>query len=303
MKARLLSPREDQPRRRVRAALAWSPALLALLALPAPAPAQVAPLIFITEPAEWQAGKPIVIPAGKTVRVTGVVSHPSGVVKVLVDGEEADVEPDPSGTDLFKFEKVITAGTKAREISVTIVPKESQNFTKKFGLELQPGAAPPARDTTAAKPPTQPVTPPVAPPVTPPRDTARAAPTPETPQQLGLPNPWKGFTMRAIGYGGLAAAGAYFMTKTTTSNSVVCTGGDCFNREETKASGKGLGLALIGVGVAGAVIDGIMTSGKAKAQAQPTNVWGSADTPLRLERPGLSATAERVTLELVRLRF
>jgi hypothetical protein len=188
--------------------------------------------IIINEPVEWreQPFKPLRITDGRSVRIAGSVTHPSSVDRVLVNGKAALLVPDASTTDTWDFEVFLPPDSIGREVTIVIVPKTSQRVETRF-----PGTA--LNDTT------------------------------HIPNGGGTRNPWGGFRKRGALYGVLAAGGAYLAVKTTSESSVFCetVGGlqDCFERTENKAESRTIGLGLVGAAVAGLVIDGIITSGKA----------------------------------------
>ena len=190
--------------------------------------------IRITEPVEWRDNRPTTVSAGQPVRVAGFVTHPGGVQRVLVNGEEAAFEADKDFPDSFHFERLLTPGTLRREIVVRIVPRTGQPFESKFELIL-PQPLPGRSDV----------------------------------QPRGPSSPWKPFRLRALGYGALAAAGLGVSMMTKSETVEVCGNGpagfDCVNRTTTKPSNQAVGLALLGVGAAGLVIDALVTSGKAKS--------------------------------------
>ena len=217
---------------------------LALLALSAVDRANAQrPNISITEPVEWRETpfKPLQLVAGRSVRIAGSVTHPASVDRVLVNGKQALLVPDASTTDTWDFEVFLPPDSIGKEVTIVIVPKTSQRVESRF-----PGSP----DTTY------------------PVKTAGGG------GDVGQPrvgNPWGGFKKRGALYGVLAAGGAYLAVKTSEESSVVCrnvgTGRDCFDRVETKAGSRGVGLGLVGAGIAGFVIDAVITSGKAKSQS------------------------------------
>jgi hypothetical protein len=118
-------------------------------------------------------------------------------------------------------------------------------------------------------------------------------------------SPWGGFRMRALGYGGAMAAGAYLSLAETSTTSVVCEAGDCWNRTVTSAENRGLGMGLIAAAAAGAVIDLMLTSRRAGGRSMALR-GGSAEGSLsriKLAPPALAAPPGETRLELVRLRF
>jgi hypothetical protein len=215
---------------------------LAVLALSIAEPADAQrPTISITEPVEWreQPFKPLQLVAGRSVRIAGSVTHPASVDRVLVNGKQALLVPDATTTDTWDFEVFLPPDSIGKEVTIIIVPKTSQRVENRF-----PGSP----DALQSMPVKQP--------------------------EVGEPrvgNPWSGFKKRGALYGVVAAGGAYLAVKTSEESSVVCrnvgTGRDCFDRVETKAGSRGVGLGLAGAAIAGFVIDAVITSGKAKSQS------------------------------------
>ncbi|MGH7466796.1 MAG: hypothetical protein ACRENP_02315 [Longimicrobiales bacterium] len=229
----------------VRAALYRLSALCGLgIALLAPLGSELhAQVILITEPVEWKDGKPLVIRTGQSIRIAGTVSHPAGVLRVLVNGQEAFLQADRDYPDLFRFEKVVVADNSTREVVISIVPRTSQPYRRTYGLE---GTGPTIEASRV--------------------DSVRS-PVQPGPQR----NPWKGFTLRAIGYAALGAGGAALTIMKKDETSEVCTptggGVDCVMRTEQKTPYRTVGLGLAGAAVAGLIIDAVITSGKARSAA------------------------------------
>jgi hypothetical protein len=247
-----------------------------------------APYLYISQPEEWRDGRSAIVPAGRSITIKGVAGHPSGVLRVLVNGEEAVMQQDPEYPDLYNFEKVVTAADTARVVVIRIVPRTSEPFERRYSVE------PPAGRGMAV----------------PPRDSAarpRATPPPP-PAGAGeqLPNPWRGYRMRGIAYGLAAAGGAALTVVKKSETSEICeqrpAGSDCFFRTEESPAYQAPGLALIGGAVLAAVVDGLMTSRRAAAAAR-TSGRDDGGGGARLEYPTLSPRGEKLVLEFVRLRF
>src|SRR5262245_33932686 len=79
-----------------------------------------AQMLRITEPAEWKDGRPAIIKPGQSMRVAGTATHPAGVLKILVNGQEAFLEPDRDYPEIFRFEKLLSPSTELRTVSITI---------------------------------------------------------------------------------------------------------------------------------------------------------------------------------------
>jgi hypothetical protein len=235
------------------------------------------PVLRLTEPQEWRGGGTVTVAAGATVRVRGVASHPGGVARVLVAGQEATLRPDPEFPELVNFEAVVEA-RQAGPVVMRIVPRTGQPFERQFPLQLSQAPAAPA---------------------------ARPA-TPERAQSLS--NPWGGFRLRGALYAAAAVGGVVLAMKETTKTSESCrpvTGGiDCFLRTETSAPTQSAGFALVGVAVGGLILDAVLTSKRARGAAggQGGGDDGAAAS-LRLEAPATEVAGDHVRVHWIRLRF
>jgi hypothetical protein len=239
--------------------------------------------ILITEPVEWRDGRPAILKPGQSLRVAGTVSHPSGVLKVLVNGQDAFLQPDANYPDLFRFEKILVATNTTRDVTIAIVPRTSQQYARTYGVNNE--AALRSAESTGA--------------------TAAPAANANGAQELHG-NPWKPFKLRSIGYVAAAGGGAAlaFITKTETKEVCGPSGGgiDCVNRTESKAAYRVPGLALAGAAMAGLVIDAVITSGKSK---RSSTVPPSEDerSGFKLEALHLAPTASGTRIELFRINY
>lgn len=266
-------------------------------------------LIVITEPQDWQEGRAIVVPAGQSLRIVGWVTHPAGVLRVLVDGQPAHTQTDASG--LVKFDAVVTAGASAKDVVVLVEPKASKPFSRTFSLGVgRPGgAAAAAAQAPAAAPAREPEKPVVsAPPAAQPQPqqpevaTKAAAPPPQAKTAVGA-NPWKGFTIRGLGYAAVAAGGLYLMTKQTSSTSEVCSAGDCFTQTETKKSSASLGMGLAGAAVVAGITDVFLTSRRASSASSGGVGTTGPDASVHLARAGVGPGSGGRVVALMELRF
>jgi hypothetical protein len=239
--------------------------LAAALLMPAPASSQAGrPYLLISQPEEWRDGRPAIVPAGRSVTIRGVAGHPSGVLRVLVNGDEATMQQDPQYPDLYNFEKVITAGAEPLQVMISIVPRNSERHDRTYSIQ-------PPGGNRALPPP--------------------AMPTGGSEQ---LPNPWSGFRKRGLLYGIAAGGGVVLALRKQSSTSEVCEqtpgGSDCFSRTEEEPATLVPGLALIGGAALGFIIDGMVTSRKA---ARIRSTGGDDGASARLEPPTLSQRGDR----------
>jgi hypothetical protein len=220
--------------------------LLALCGFGRPVAAQS---IRVTEPAPWMNGRLLTVAFGDSVRVIGTVNHPGGVRHVLVNGRQVAVRAAPDFPGLFDFDHVIVVDSALREFSIAVVPPTGEPFAQRYAIEVTGVPAP--RPTV---PPVTVVDPPV-----------REARPDSVRQPIPLSNPWKPFRVRGLLYAVAAGAGVGLSMMEKTDSAEVCQAGDCVIRRETKASYQSIGLGLAGVGVAGLIVDALMTSRRAKA--------------------------------------
>jgi hypothetical protein len=237
-----------------------------------------AQVILITEPVEWKDGKPLVIRPGQSIRVAGTVSHPAGVLRVTVNGQEALLQADKDYPDLFRFERILVPDNSTREVVIAIVPRTSQQYRRSYGLES-----------------------------TGPEPVAAGGDSVRAPVQPGVPrSPWKGYTIRGIGYGAVAAGGVALALMKKDETSEVCTptggGVDCVMRTEQTTPNRTLGLALVGAAAAGFILDAVITSGKARsaAAAPPSD---ANNHQLRFEPLHLSNARNGLRLEFFRISY
>lgn len=244
--------------------------------------AQRAPLIHIVEPEVWRDGLPAVIPAGRTVKIAGLASHPSGIQQVLINGKVAFLKAVPDFPDSFDFEAVLTADTADIEVVITVLPRESEPFERRYSI----------------RPPQLPGTP-VAPQSERASAVEIAAPQADPPPANLAPSPWRGFTLRGAGWAGLVAAGLILTRgseeELTESCRPVGAGQDCFRITEVTHPRRNLGLAIAGAALVGVVTDAILTSRRARTPAQRESLG------LRILPPAIEWDTDQVRLGLIRL--
>jgi hypothetical protein len=124
-------------------------ALAVLAAVPGSGSGQSLGTIYILEPLEWRDNKIVVRQPGRPILVSGLADHPSGVLRVLINGEEATLRPDPEDPRIFRFEKVLTVTEAGREVTITIVPRSAEQFSRKFGIDT---GTPVRQDSAIARP-------------------------------------------------------------------------------------------------------------------------------------------------------
>lgn len=239
--------------------------LLAFLWLLTPgASARAQQALRITEPAAWQAGRTDTIASGTALHIAGIARQPSGVKGVLVNGQWARIEPDPTTAGQVRFDITIAGEEAARGVTIVVEPMVGTPLPRTFRVAvLGPGAtrvgagaapAPPlARDSalTAA-------------------DTANAPSMPTIVVPIALPHPWRAFEKRGIGYALLLGAGSYLATVTKTLHTEICTGPagqqDCVDRTTVSRPSAGLGMALVAGAALGGLVDAGLTWMRARAQ-------------------------------------
>lgn len=239
--------------------------------------------ITIVDPPQWREEQVVVMETRAVLRVAGFVSHPNGVARVLVNGLEAMLSPDPDFPDSFTFEINVPPDSLTPEITISVVPRTGEAMTRSFELRVPPRSGQAAGQPAAAIQP--------------------AAPSPESTQLRVGGNPWSGYRTRGILYGAAVIGGVVLMQLEKESTSEVCravgSGQDCFIQTRTEPSAKGVGLALAGAGAGLLIVDAILTSRKARTPARPAG----EDDGFRIEAPALTSTPRQIRLDLIRLRF
>jgi hypothetical protein len=236
-----------------------------------------AQIIRIVDPPQWRDNRPVTMQVRAAFRIAGFASHPGGIVRVLVNGVPATLQPDPEFPDSYSFERSIPIDSLTSRITISIEPRSGAAYVQTYTLEL-PAAQQPAGNRT------------------PPRGSS-------TQVQRPGPNPWGGFKIRGILYGVALVGGLAVSQLEKSETSEVCmqtgAGFDCFNRTRTTPSYQGIGFAAAGGAAAVFIIDAILTSKKAKSATGPT---GDNDG-FQIQAPAVSSTAEGVRVDLLRIRF
>lgn len=256
----------------------------AMLALVLGAGAANAQSITIVDPPQWREEQVVVMETRTVLRIAGFVSHPGGVARVLVNGMQATLRPDPDFPDSFTFEISLPPDSLKPTVTISVEPRSGEAMTRSFTVRM-PAAAGAARQQEGAIRPT-------------------AGRTDSTQVIRGGANPWSGFRTRGILYGAAVVGGIVLLQRTTSESAEVCrpvgSGQDCFIQTTTEPASKGLGLAVAGAGAGLLVIDAILTARKAKS---PSGPGGGDNAGFRLEAPALSPSLDRIRLDLIRLRF
>jgi hypothetical protein len=128
---------------------------------------------------------------------------------------------------------------------------------------------------------------------------------PGTAVRLQPVNYWNGFKLRSIGYGGGTAVGTILALRKTTHTSQFCNAGNCFDRTVTSAEQRGLGLAIAGISVAGALVDALITSHRSESRpAVALRAHGEPrKSPTWAVRPLLSGSPTGAQIALGRVQF
>jgi hypothetical protein len=241
------------------------------------------PTLQIIEPAEWAEGRSITLAAGRSLTIRGLAGHPAGLLRVLVNGEEAALAPVPEMANLYNFEKVFTPADTARRITITVVPRQSAQRSWPFEIAATGRTAAPQQQPPAATPRTVPA------------------------GQLPLRDPWGSFRMRGIGYGVAAVGGAVLLTLRKSETSKVCgqtgAGFDCVLRTEESPAYFPIGAALIGAAVIGGATDALLTSRRARSAPAPAGGSRNMEQGASLEAPSVHVSHRRVGIDWIRLRF
>jgi tetratricopeptide (TPR) repeat protein len=127
--------------------------------------------VVILEPREWmgEGTRSIRVPRDRSLRVVGRAHHPSGIARVTVNGQEAALQPHPSGA--MHFITYVSAEAAEQGIHVHAFPLRGEASTKVFGAGPGVAAAPPPSAPAPGSPAALPAVPTAVP-------TAASAPTP-----------------------------------------------------------------------------------------------------------------------------
>jgi len=255
----------------------------ALFALVLGTGAAAAQSITIVDPPQWREQQVVVMETRTVLRIAGFVSHPNGVARVLVNGLEATLRPDPDFPDSFTFEINIPPDSLTPSVTISVEPRNGETMTRSFSIQMPPTPGAAARQQAGQ---------------------LRPTPAAGEPEQGPMgPNPWGGFKTRGIFYAAAVAGGIVLLQRESTETAEVCRqvggGQDCFIQTTTEPASKGLGLAVAGAGAGLLVIDAILTSRKSGGGG----AVGSDADGLRIEAPAITPTLSRIRLDLIRLRF
>lgn len=255
-------------------------ALIGLLSVTGAAAAQS---ITIVDPPQWREEQVVVMETRTVLRIAGFVSHPDGVARVLVNGMEATLTPDPDFPDSFTFEISIPPDSLTPSVTIAVVPRTGDTMTRSFSIRMPPPPAAAAGQQAGG---------------------IRPAPETGQPSQgMAGGSPWSGFRTRGIFYAAAVAGGIVLLQRETSETAEVCRqvggGQDCFLQTTTEPASKGLGLAVAGAGAGLLIIDAILTSRKGGGSGPV----GGNDDGLRIEAPAITPTLSRIRLDLLRLRF
>lgn len=285
------------------------PPFIALAVLATSVRAQTS--IRITEPAEWDAGRPAAAQPGIPLKVAGLVNEPAGVRRVLVGGKPARLQADPNIHSLVRFDISFLPDPTAREVTIIVEPNGGAPIPRRYALTIAGEGAQPAARAPASAP---------GPP--PPPDTAsggyatipvievhpdsaagRYATVSEIEVHATLPNPWRPFTVRGVGYVALAGAGIYLATLKKSTTAEVCTGPtgreDCVDRTVISRPSAGLGLGIAAGAALLGTLDALLTSRRAHAARAEEQRPGRTG----LLRPALETDGSSARLALLRLAF
>jgi hypothetical protein len=258
--------------------------LVALFGLMLGAGAANAQSITIVDPPQWREEQVVVMETRTVLRIAGFVSHPSGVARVLVNGLEATLRPDPDFPDSFTFEISLPADSLKPTVMISVEPRTGEAMTRSFTVQMPPAANAGGQGGGAVRP--------------------TAGRTDSTQVIRGGGSPWSGFRTRGIIYAAAVTGGIVLLQRETSESAEICravgSGQDCFIQTTTKPASKGLGLAVAGAGAGLLVIDAILTSRKPRSSAGPA---GGDNAGFRLEPPALRPSLDRIRLDLIRLRF
>ncbi|HEX7242592.1 MAG TPA: caspase family protein, partial [Longimicrobiaceae bacterium] len=107
--------------------------------------------LAILEPRQWLGeGRRGHVPTPGSLRVVGRVHHPSGITRVLVNGEEAALQAHPSGS--MHFITYVPGAAGARGVEVMVYPAVGEPVRRTFGVGAPAVAAPPPAPQPAPGP-------------------------------------------------------------------------------------------------------------------------------------------------------
>jgi hypothetical protein len=148
--------------------------------------------ILVTEPLEWRSKQALSTIPGSTLRIAGSVTHPAGVSKVLVNGQEATIRVDQTSPDYFVFERSIEIYGNSSQVTITVVPPSGAPYSKQFDILKS------ALDAAVQQ------------------GTIKAA----GPSEVSSANPWRPLQLRSIAYGAAAVGGVAIGVANSGSRSV-----------------------------------------------------------------------------------
>jgi hypothetical protein len=248
--------------------------------------------IRITEPIEWRGGQALTLVPGRPIRIAGSVQDSAGVARVLINGRDASLKQDPVYSDFYEFERILSADSITKQVTIRVVAKDGRTFERQY---LTEGAAVAQTTPTSAAP----------------KDTATRRTVPVTavgpattaPPAM-RPNVWGPFRLRGIGYGAAAAAGAVLFGMSKSETSEVCSqssgGFDCVNRTEVSKPYQGAGFALLGGAAVALVIDAVLTTRKDKSTSVASATTVRDGPFVRLEAPSVSGSSQGMILQFLR---
>ena len=93
--------------------------------------------ILIQEPAAWrgEASRGIIIREKHSIRVVGEASHPSGIYRVLIDGTEASLDPQPN--NVLGFVGYANPEATTDRVEVVAYPRDGEPIIKTYAYDLQ----------------------------------------------------------------------------------------------------------------------------------------------------------------------
>lgn len=100
------------------------------------------PFVMIMEPGEWTPHAPRNLPvvAGQSIRVQGLVHAPTGVDRLLINGERVRLASDPAGG--VRFSTTITARLGMRTVDLMLHPEQGESYRKTLPLSVADVATP-----------------------------------------------------------------------------------------------------------------------------------------------------------------
>ena len=237
--------------------------------------------ILINEPVEWRERRPLILVAGKPVRIAGSVTHPAGVAKLFINGREVAIRQDKAYPDYYEFEKILPADSVPAEVTIRITSVSGQPFEQKFATTL-PSVVIEKKPVVVIekKPVVDPVPPPRAP-----------------------RNDWGPFKKRGIVYGAAMIGGAVMFTMNKTESAVICSstarGSDCVDRKTTSKPYEGAGGALLGGAAFVTIVDALLTSRNASHSVASVAVPGGVR--LSLDVPALAPSSRGTAFQVLRI--